>query len=217
MKIISFFHYINLIIWISIQILYIWYIYYTIKNGNYSNILNDIGLGLIIAKCSAGIININFALLFIFINKLILIIISNLSIYIPFNFNINYHLIILFVIYSSSLIHTCAHIYNFIILSSPNPWISIAGITGYLLILCLIIIGLCSIEYTRKKFFNTFKIVHFLYYPIIMLLLLHGSFCFVKTNDNQCTSSSFWKFIIVPLFLFISEKIYNEYKQKNNI
>lgn len=202
-------HILILTIWFGLQVFYFFDIYFKMKNNNsLSMISNKLGQGLFLARTFAGIINYNFACLFLFMNKVIVYNISNLSPLLPSNFHIQFHILIVSFIFIASAIHTVAHIYNFIIL---DTWFSIQGITGYLLIICFIIIIFTSYKSFRRKFYNIFINTHTLYLIIIVLTILHGSFCFVKTNENKCTEANFWKFIIGPLFLFLVERICREY------
>jgi NADPH oxidase len=191
------------------NISYFIYIYIQLYNDkDYSEIIKLLGNGLLLAKSFAGVINLNFAFLFIFMNKTIVYYISNISENLPMNYHLIYHMVIISTIFIASLIHTGAHIYNYIIL---NTWLSITVITGYILVLLFLIIIIGSLPIVRKKCYNTFTIIHLSYILIVICIILHGSFCVIKTNNNTCSGPNFWKFIIIPFSLFICEKIKNIY------
>lgn len=207
-----------LTLWFSSQVLYFFYIYYDLKrDSNFSNIFNKLNQGLLLAKAFAGIINFNFACLFLFINKIIVYNISNLSPLLPSNYHISFHILIISFIFIASILHSAAHIYNFIVLKQFKNWYSIQGITGYLILVCFMIIGFTSRSSFRRKFYNIFINTHMLYVIVIILTILHGSFCFIKSNEGNCSSSYFWKFIIGPFILFVSERIYREWYSSKNV
>lgn len=212
----------SLLLYIVLQVFYFTFIFVTLSfDSDYSNILKLTSYGLLLAKSSAGIINLNFALLFLLINKKITYAISiHLPTYIV-------HIIIVSTILLATILHVASHIYNFIILekvpfpfmnqSSIPSWLSVTSITGIVLsILFSIIYSISFIRKLKKCNFNVFYYIHLLWIPIVILTLLHGSFCFIKTNEETCYGSNFWKFIIGPIILFFGEKIictYYSYKK----
>lgn len=211
-------HLVILSIWFGLQVGYFCYIYFNLRGDrDFSRIYNKLGQGLLLAKAFAGIINYNFASLFIFMNKIIVYKISNLSPLLPSNYHISFHLLIIFFIFLGSIIHSIAHIYNFIVLKQIKNWYSVQGVTGYLILLCYVIITCTATNTFRRKFYNIFINTHMLYIAVIILTILHGSFCFVKTNEGECSPPNFWKFIIAPFVLFVFERIYREWYSGRNV
>jgi len=203
--------YIILYIWILLQCGIFTYIYISLlHNSNLSNQINILGKGFLFAKSSAILININFVFLFIVMNKLL---ISNISYVIPANFNIHYHLCIIFSILFFTCIHVISHLYNFYILDQSLSILLTkpVSITGFLTILLFIIICISSLNCVRRSYHSIFSVLHLLYIGIIVVLIFHSTSCFLKLNNNQCLQTSFWKYIIAPFGLFILEKIYREY------
>jgi NADPH oxidase len=147
-------------------------------------------------------------LLYLCINKYLIYKLSNLSEFFPVNESVTFHLLLIGSITIFSLIHTGAHIFNFITLNSSGILFvtTAAGITGILLTITLGLMYIFALN--RNKNYNLFYYTHILNVLVITLLLLHGPFCFVKTNNGTCNGSSFWKWIIVPFSLYTLELLY---------
>ena len=232
----------NLIIlylWVALQCFIFMYNYallYYNKNSSYTFV--QLGYGVLIAKTSAILININLMLLFIFANKYIISRICN-SYFLP-DMGISYHIAINMSILFFTILHCGAHFYNFYIIDKKGLNMgtinisrsvftnTVAGITGIILIGLFSIIYTFSIGWIRKRYYELFMMTHMLYIFVIITLIFHGSFCFFKNNDGTCSGSWFsilygygflnqlgvgstlW-YLIVPFTLFISERFYREY------
>ena len=205
-------HIILLSIWLLSQIII--FILYFIQLQNNTNLTfenNLFGYGFLFAKSSALLININFVLLFLFVNKFILTFVLNLSLSLPLYYNNTYHIYIVSSIYIFSVIHTISHLYNFYIFDRFNSLTTtVSGITGIILILSFMIIFFSSFKYIRLHYYTFFSLIHLLYIVILITLLFHGSFCFLQTDNGECLGPTFWQYIITPFFLFIIEYIYRE-------
>lgn len=199
--------------WILFQIFIFLYNFNILSNDEeLSNIINKLNYSFLISKSSALLININFMLLFICINKSIVSFICNI-----FSINNYYHIAIFSSIIFFSIIHVVSHIFNYYYLTYNDNDIKIllktpTSITGMFLIFSMIIIYIFSLKSLRIKTYELFLIMHYLLCGgICICLLVHGSLCFFIKNNGQCLKSSFWKFILIPVILQILERIYREY------
>jgi len=211
------FHIIICSIWVIIQCALVAYYYTSLKsNSNISNIVTNLYNGFLFAKVSALLINFNFMLLFVILNKYIISLVTNLSYLLPVNCIVGYHIVINMSILLFSIIHVASHVYNFYIIDG-NTWTfnslkkSTAGITGIILVCLYFVVYTFSLRIVRKRFYELFALSHLLHFGIVITLLLHGSFCFFKTDDGRCLSPTFWIYIIIPFTLFIIEKVFREY------
>lgn len=192
-------------------------IYY---DTNYSNIVNITYNGLIIAKTSSTLLNYNFMLLFVFINKSLIFKCSILfEDYINMIEYISIHINIVMTIAFFTIMHISAHIYNFIKLGQfqDNSTLSVqqsiillffktyAGLSGIILTILLVIIYICAL--LKRYNYNLFYYTHLLYIFVIIGLLIHGSFCFIKLNNGNCTAQNFYKWILLPIILLVLEKL----------
>lgn len=204
------------ILWISCQIGLFIYNYKSLqKTQEISYLLSTFGNGFLLAKSSALIININFLLIFLSVNKNIISLVYNI---LPINFSIGYHLLLNLSIAIFSALHIASHSYNFYILSHDKTSTSIlqnvssvVGVTGVLLICIFLIIYTSSTYYIRKNYYELFAASHLLYLGIVITLLLHSSFCFLHTDNSTCLGSSTWKYISIPFLLFLFERLHREY------
>lgn len=195
-----------IIIWNLSQIGIFMYTYFNLyNNSNYSEILSVVNHSLIISKSSAAVINLNFMLLFFTVNKVLIYKLIYISENFPVNQNVTFHKFLGISIGFFSIIHVLAHIYNFYKLNLTL--LKVSSVTGILLCICFVIIYTSSLRFIRIKSFHTFYYVHQIYILIVVLLLLHGSFCLIKTNSGECSGPGYYKWIIVPFLLYCFEII----------
>ncbi|XP_023601626.1 NADPH oxidase 5 [Myotis lucifugus] len=129
----------------------------------------------------------------------------------PLDRNIQFHQLMGYVVVGLSLVHTVAHVVNFVLQaqseSSPfqfwelllttRPgigWVhGLASPTGVALLLLLLLMFACSSSCIRRSgHFEVFYWTHLSYLPMWLLLILHGP--------------NFWKWLLVPGILFFLEK-----------
>ncbi|KAM9070854.1 NADPH oxidase 5-like [Sarcophilus harrisii] len=129
----------------------------------------------------------------------------------PLDQNVEFHQLIGYVVVAFTLIHTIAHVVNFVRLAQlvDNPfqfweyllttrpgigWVhGTASLTGIVLQLLILIMLVCSCPFVRRSgHFEVFYWTHLSYILIWVLLIIHGP--------------SFWKWLLVPGLLFFLEK-----------
>ncbi|XP_036180906.1 NADPH oxidase 5 [Myotis myotis] len=129
----------------------------------------------------------------------------------PLDQNIQFHQLMGYVVAGLSLVHTVAHVVNFVLQaqseSSPfqfwelllttRPgigWVhGLASPTGVALLLLLLLMFACSSSCIRRSgHFEVFYWTHLSYLPMWLLLILHGP--------------NFWKWLLVPGILLFLEK-----------
>lgn len=177
--------------WLLIQIVYFFTSFFYINLFQFSYIVN-------IAKSSAAVINMNSMILLLAINP-----------YFKMKNKIVLHKCILASLFLFSLMHTIAHLYNYHLLNNYSYiYITIPGVTGILVYACIFVIILGVLLKTYEFFIYS----HIIFaYTTIPLLILHGSFCFIKNKEGSCSSSTFWIWIIGPLFFIMLYKIHFYY------
>ncbi|XP_023076500.1 NADPH oxidase 5 isoform X3 [Piliocolobus tephrosceles] len=129
----------------------------------------------------------------------------------PLDQNIQFHQLMGYVVVGLSLVHTVAHIVNFVLqaqveaspfqfwelLLTTRPgigWVhGSASPTGVALLLLLLLMFICSSSCVRRSgHFEVFYWTHLSYLLVWLLLILHGP--------------NFWKWLLVPGILFFLEK-----------
>ncbi|XP_061451720.1 NADPH oxidase 5 [Rhineura floridana] len=130
----------------------------------------------------------------------------------PLDQNVILHQLMGYVVAALTVVHTGAHVVNFVRMSrnkgryhlweylfTTRPgigWIyGTASVTGLLLQLLICLMLLCSSTFVRKSgHFEVFYWTHLSYIFIWALLIIHGP--------------NFWKWFVIPGFLFLLEKIF---------
>ncbi|XP_020837969.1 NADPH oxidase 5 isoform X1 [Phascolarctos cinereus] len=130
----------------------------------------------------------------------------------PLDQNVEFHQLVGYVVFGFTLIHTIAHVVNFVRLSqledSPfqfweyllttRPgigWVhGTASLTGIVLQLLILIMLVCSCSFVRRRgHFEVFYWTHLSYIWVWVLLIIHGP--------------HFWKWLLAPGLLFFLEKV----------
>ncbi|XP_015781033.1 NADPH oxidase 5 [Tetranychus urticae] len=164
-----------------------------------------------IARGAGICLNFNCAFIIFLVLRRTLTFLRTLGIndYFPIDQHIYYHKLCGYLIAFFSIIHTIAHLINFIHLSDErgislayflfnlNPtfkWFyGAASLTGWVCLLSLTIIVVSSLPFVRKSgHFEIFYYCHLFYYVFGISLILHGP--------------SFWMWAALPLLLFIFER-----------
>ncbi|XP_036592479.1 NADPH oxidase 5 [Trichosurus vulpecula] len=130
----------------------------------------------------------------------------------PLDQNVEFHQLVGYVVVGFTVIHTTAHVINFVRLAqlkdSPfqfweyllttRPgigWVyGAASLTGVVLQLFIFIMLVCSCSFVRRSgHFEVFYWTHLLYILVWVLLIVHGP--------------NFWKWLLVPGLFFFLEKV----------
>lgn len=115
------------------------------------------------------------------------------------------------------IIHSVSHYINFYVIERDRilqgkafqiHTRTIAGITGNIMILCILVLSFFSLNYFTKNHFEVFRISHNLYYIVFTAYLLHGTGCFVKGGSGTCYPYYSNTILLGPLILFLYEKIF---------
>ncbi|XP_061533149.1 NADPH oxidase 5 [Phycodurus eques] len=128
----------------------------------------------------------------------------------PLDQNILLHQIVGYAILGYTLVHTTAHVFNFVQLSEHSDfsvweyllttrpgigWVKgTASVTGVVLQVVVCLMGLCSSTFVRRSgHFEVFYWSHLSYVWVWSLLMVH--------------CANFWKWFVVPGLVFLLEKI----------
>ncbi|KAI9599601.1 ferric reductase NAD binding domain-containing protein [Syncephalis fuscata] len=86
-----------------------------------------------------------------------------------------------------------------------------ASLTGHAMLIIILLMAFTSFAYVRKRNYEMFSYTHQLYMAFIPLLLLHGAFCFLKSDQKpECSTmgGTFWHYGLPGLVWYIGERIY---------
>ncbi|CAG8471586.1 11249_t:CDS:2 [Paraglomus occultum] len=147
---------------------------------------------------------------------------TSLNNIIPFDKNIQFHKQIGISIFVFTWIHTIAHWINFARAATELNggfvlWLKLnfttgPGLTGYVMLICLMVITFTSIEKQRKRHYNRFWYLHHLFIPFFACWAFHGAFCMIPADrEPKCKDIAvFWKYWIASGVIYIGERILRE-------
>ncbi|KAK3094338.1 hypothetical protein FSP39_000462 [Pinctada imbricata] len=189
---------------------FVWYVLMNLGLGAYSawSYSDHHALAVVARVCG---MNLYFHCMFVFVLMLRksitnLQMVRIIAAVLPLDQHILIHKMVGIMIAVYSLVHTIAHIAYAVVLDNEDSsltaweilfttnagvgWVeSSAYITGWILLLILLIMLVCSLPFVREVFY----IAHTLYVPFLILVLLH--------------SPNFWKWFVGPGTIFLVEKI----------
>lgn len=103
---------------------------------------------------------------------------------------------------------------------------SAAGITGHVMLLCMLLIYTTAHARIRQQAFETFWYTHHLFIPFMLALYTHATGCFVRdTADpispfagkqfwNHCLGYEGWRWELVAAALYTFERLYREIRSR---
>jgi predicted ferric reductase len=171
-------------------------------------------MGIVIARSAAFIINVFSGILLLGVCRRLVSFLSSLRIVRRMNLTgIHIHILWFYIVVFFSIIHVVSHVFNVQKLSRDVSWyVHPTILTGLCLIIALCLISMTV--YFKESKFGVFKIFHvFFFVSFYILLGFHGSFCFIKVDNNfgGCLGASSWYFFTLPLGIFIVEKCLRGY------
>jgi NADPH oxidase len=174
--------------------------------------------GVVVAKCGAALINLNGALLLMSMSRALLTSFSRtwLGHFLSVAWLIPLHRWSGAMFIVGSVIHCGAHVANLVLLKSRGPvrWLHPTLVLGAVLVLLYLIISIPA--FLNKRFsrisYEVFAYTHYLS-PISMIILyLHGIFCFLKSDKGKCLSSPTIYWLAFPFSFYIADQIWSLYR-----
>lgn len=205
-----------LLIWLAVQSFLFANTFNSFKRNPAFESTNALtGSGVALAKACATVINFNSAVLIVSMCKIGMTWLRGfpwLSILVPFDRFIKMHRLASISILIFSLIHTLAHFVNFS--EIPTSWSRLAfltgpGATGHALWLTLLVISVTSyLKFVRNWKFEVFWYSHYLSVVFLVIMSIHGSFCFIKRDSGtECPGANTWKWLVGPSGMFFIELV----------
>jgi NADPH oxidase 2 len=188
--------------------------------ATFRSILNH---GLPIARGAANVINLNCALILFTVCRNVISTLRGtfLGRIVPFDKNITFHIWIAYSIVFWSVVHIVAHYFNYLAVSKALPitaeslsLMSGPGWTGQIISVAFFLMVTSAMEAVRRKYFEMFWYTHHLFILFFGGLLMHGSFCFIKSDrGDPCRGGpTFWKWWIASGIFYFGERILREYR-----
>lgn len=153
-----------------------------------------------------------------FINKLI-----------PIDENIWFHKITAYSILFCTVVHSIGHYVNFykmdkLYRQDPNGpfkltaaellYKSPAGITGHIMLLCMVLMYTTAKQSQRHKSFEAFWYTHHLAFVMLGALMFHGIGCIVRDQNGTCRGYESYKVLAIGYVLYIIERCIRAYRAR---
>ncbi|KAF9976317.1 hypothetical protein BGZ65_007879, partial [Modicella reniformis] len=153
-----------------------------------------------------------------FINKLI-----------PIDENIWFHKITAYSILFCTVVHSLGHYVNFFKLDreyrlDPNGpfkltaaellYKSPAGITGHIMLLCMVLMYTTAKQTQRDKSFEAFWYTHHLAFVMLGALMFHGIGCIVRDQNGKCRGYGSYQYLAIGYVLYIIERCIRAYRAR---
>ncbi|KAJ1664462.1 hypothetical protein IW140_003883 [Coemansia sp. RSA 1813] len=189
----------------------------------WQNMYELLGGSFISARGAALVMHINTALVLLPICRTVIswIRTTPLNRIIPFDHALLFHKVIGYSIILFALVHTASHYRNYYIVSkaTDTPYWKILfttghSITGHIMLLCMVIMGITAHSKIRHKHFNLFWNLHHLFFVYFACFSVHGGFCLLKKNlPPYCnTGAAFYKYWIASGVVYLFERLSREYR-----
>lgn len=100
------------------------------------------------------------------------------------------------------------------------------GITGHVMLFCMMLIYTTSHQRIRQQAFETFWYTHHLFIPFMLALYTHATGCFVRDTANpispfagqqfwdHCLGYEGWRWELVAAVLYLFERLYREIRSR---
>ncbi|KAF2401869.1 hypothetical protein EJ06DRAFT_537140 [Trichodelitschia bisporula] len=134
-----------------------------------------------------------------------------------------------------TIVHTTSHYVNFFNVERaqvrPEAAVEIhytqaGGITGHVMLLCMLFMYTTAHDKIRKQSFETFWYTHHLFVPFFLALYTHATGCFVRDTKEpfspfagkqfweHCIGYEGWRWELVAGALYLCERIYREIRSR---
>lgn len=102
------------------------------------------------------------------------------------------------------------------------------GITGHVMLLCMMLMYTTSHQRIRQQSFETFWYTHHLFVPFLLALYTHATGCFVRDTTepispfagsrfwNHCLGYEGWRWELVAGGLYMLERLYREIRARRH-
>lgn len=132
-------------------------------------------------------------------------------------------------------IHTCAHYVNFFnveknqlrpISAVEIHYTQVGGITGHVMLLCMLLMYTTSHAKIRQQSFETFWYTHHLFIPFLLAMYTHATGCFVRDSVQprspfagaefwgHCIGYQGWRWELWGGGLYLAERLYREIRSR---
>ncbi|GES79470.1 NADPH oxidase [Rhizophagus clarus] len=198
-------------------------------NDNLVGARTALGMTYVFARSAAVVLHFDAAVILFPVcrNLVSLVRQTPLNSVISFDENIEFHKAIGWSILFFTIVHTVSHWVNFYRLAVAQNggivlWLQLnfatgPGLTGYVMLITLLIMVVTAKEKARRAHFNRFWYLHHLFIPFFGAWAFHGAFCMIQPDrEPKCSDiASFWKYWIASGTIYIGERILREVRARH--
>ncbi|KAF2857505.1 hypothetical protein K470DRAFT_273235 [Piedraia hortae CBS 480.64] len=154
--------------------------------------------------------------------------------FVPLDENTYFHRQVAYSLLFWTIVHVSAHYVNFFNIERlqlrPKAaiqihYMSAAGITGHVMLLCMLLIYTTSHAKVRQQSFEAFWYTHHLFIPFFLAAYTHATGCFVRDSPEpygpfedgfwaHCLGYQGWRWELVAGMLYLGERIYREIRAR---
>ncbi|KAE9992315.1 hypothetical protein EG327_009480 [Venturia inaequalis] len=134
-----------------------------------------------------------------------------------------------------TIVHTASHYVNFFNVERSQirkeaaiqiHYSQAGGITGHVMLLCMLLMYTTAHARIRKQSFETFWYTHHLFIPFLLGMYVHATGCFVRDTSTpyspfagkpfweHCIGYEGWRWELVAGALYLTERVYREIRAR---
>ncbi|KAG0247903.1 hypothetical protein BG011_000761 [Mortierella polycephala] len=154
--------------------------------------------------------------------------VSFLNKLIPIDENIWFHKITAYSILFCTIVHSIGHYINFYKMdhhyrigtpgfnntAAELLYKSPAGITGHIMLLCMVLMYTTAKQSLRNKAFESFWYTHHLAFIMLGALMFHGIGCIVRDQNGVCRGYNSWMYLLIGYCLYVIERGIRAYRAR---
>ncbi|KAF2236145.1 hypothetical protein EV356DRAFT_443909 [Viridothelium virens] len=155
--------------------------------------------------------------------------------FLPFDESTWFHRQVAYSLLFWTIVHVSSHYVNFFNVEKnqlrPEAAVQIhytqaGGITGHIMLLCMLMIYTTAHHRIRQQSFETFYYTHHLFIPFLLAMYTHATGCFVRSSVqpyspfagkifwNHCLGYEGWRWELIGGALYLFERLWREYRSR---
>ncbi|OJI91335.1 hypothetical protein ASPTUDRAFT_187100 [Aspergillus tubingensis CBS 134.48] len=157
--------------------------------------------------------------------------------WLPLDETVWFHRQVAYALLFFTIVHAAAHYVNFYNIEKDQirpvkavqiHYTEAGGITGHVMLLCMMLMYTTSHQRIRQQSFETFWYTHHLFVPFLLALYTHATGCFVRDTEepispfagsrfwNHCLGYEGWRWELVAGGLYMLERLYREIRARRH-
>lgn len=198
-------------------------------------VLNGLTWSVWTSRASAMVLTVDVSLLLLPMCRNLVRILRPQIRWLPLDENIYFHKNVAYAMLMWTVVHVSAHYINFFNVERtqvrPEAAVQIhytqaGGITGHIMLLCMLLIYTTAHNKIRQQNFETFWYMHHLFIPFFLAMYTHATGCFVRDTTapyspfagdqfwDHCIGYQGWRWELVAGAAYFAERVYREIRAR---